>query len=203
MNPLLVLHGLGQAPSDWESFAASYGRPVKVLALRGSCAKDLEKQVFAAIAEAEAPVQLLGLSLGAILALKASLRMPERIDKLILLAGQYAPPAWLMKLQALIFRLLPKGFFAKQGIDKAMAITVLEDYARLDLSEDLALLEADTLVIVGSQDRANHRAAQGLAEMIPKAKQERLPGGHELNRDCPDKLAAMVLDFVSSSAPDR
>ena len=68
-----------------------------------------------------------------------------------------------------------------------------------NLVDRLHEIEAPSLVLVGSEDRAFQRAGEVMAAKLPHARHQILPGaGHVLNLDQPEAFAAAVRGFLAS-----
>lgn len=142
------------------------------------------------------PLELCGLSLGAVLALHYCLDHPERVGSLVLIAGQYKMPKRLLKLQNLIFRLMPLSAFADMGMEKAEMVALSNSMMELDFSKRLGEVPCPVLVLCGERDKANRRTAVKLAKGLPQGRLRFIPGsGHEVNVDAPEALAAELERF--------
>ena len=115
----LYIHGLGQTPSVWQPVLRLMNTPA-------NCAQpDLASMVcaepttytnlynaFAQRCDASAaPLMLCGLSLGGVLALHYAVEHPERVAALVLIAPQYKMPKRLLKMQNILFRIMPASVF--------------------------------------------------------------------------------------------
>ncbi|MGL5480043.1 MAG: alpha/beta fold hydrolase, partial [Clostridium sp.] len=77
--------------------------------------------------EISEPLDLCGLSLGAVLALNYAIDNPKRVNSLVLIAAQYEMPKTLLKLQNIVFRFIPKKSFESMGMSR-------EDFIKLTKS---------------------------------------------------------------------
>ena len=67
---------------------------------------------------------------------------------------------------------------------------------KLDFSDLLYRVSAQTLIICGEKDFANRGASEKLAGLIRNSKIEMLGGvGHEANTEAPDALAKIIGGF--------
>ena len=203
----VFLHGLGQGPDSWRPVRACLSPapddafPDLTALLRqgdgtyGALLASLASRLDAL----PGPLDLCGLSLGAVLALGYAARRPEQTRSLVLIAPQYRMPRKLLLLQDLLFRLLPERLVASgTALRKADLLTLTRSMADLDLTASLSALTCPALVVCGARDRANRSAAEELAERLPNAKLHLLPGaGHELNREAPKALADLLEAFWS------
>jgi len=200
----IYIHGLGQTPGSWEKTIAALGasedslRPDLAGLVRGSEAayQNLYAAFSAVCGQAQGPLALCGLSLGAVLALHYAVEHPERVSSLALIAPQYQMPKKLLRLQNAVFRLMPESAFQGTGFGKAGFLRLCETMLELDFSQSLRKVTCPTLVVCGEKDKANRRAAAELAEGLDRAELQILPGaGHEVNVDAPDKLAEALREF--------
>lgn len=198
----ILLHGLGQSPSSWDGVLAR-------LSGRADCPSlpDLVREkrptydaLYGALRarcdDAGEPLDLCGLSLGAVLALNYAIERPDRVKSLILIAPQYRMPRALLAVQSVAFRLMPASAFAETGFDKDGMRTLTGSMRALRLEEGLEKIACPTLVMVGGRDRANARAARGAARRIPGARLRVIENaGHEVNVDAPGALAEAMRAF--------
>lgn len=201
----VFVHGLGQSPFIWDQTISYMGETTQVLQPdlfdllknKETTYNNLYLDFCECLEKNSEPVILIGLSLGAVLALNYTIDHPERVQSLVLLAPQYKMPKFILKVQNVIFRFMPESTFRKLGSSKNDFITLSQSMMELDFSEDLKRVYCKTLVLCGEKDRANKREAMKLAEHIPKAEIRIVTGaGHEINRDAPERLASILNDFL-------
>lgn len=202
----VLLHGLGQTPESWNAVSRALGTKVRCPALfalpRPSEVTygNLYRALDAYCEELEGPLRLCGLSLGGVLALQYASRRPERVGSLVLIGTPCTMPKGLLKLQNLVFRLMPGGAFRQMGLAKTDVIGLTRSMMDLDLRESLGQTTCPTLVLCGERDRANRKAAQSLQEAIVNSSLAWVPGaGHEVNTDAPEALAEILKEFWSLS----
>ena len=195
----VLLHGLGQTAQDWkavvrqlstsnvdcpELFSAtgdeiSYAR---ILA-------DLE-QWYANTAE---PLCICGLSLGALLALDLTIRHGDNVASLVLIAAQYKVPTFLIDFQNLLFRCMPGKSFDSMGLSKSDVIRLSRSMRSLDFTSQLDRVACPVTVLCGGKDGPNLKASKKLSELLPRATLQIVPGaGHEMNKDAPEIIAAVL-----------
>lgn len=207
-TPLVLLHGVGQAPMAWEDVVVQlYGsrrlltpwvpglRPTEreVLPLSDAAAA-LDQQLML---EGMQQVDLCGISYGAMVATRLAADFPERVRRLVLIAGQVRPPRLLMRAQSTALRMVPSSRFADSGVSKERLLQALETVRATDLSQALPRIAAPTLVLVGAKDKPNQPASRALAEGIPEASLRIVDGaGHQLNTDAPGELTQLLRDFL-------
>ncbi|MFV0452325.1 MAG: alpha/beta fold hydrolase [Propioniciclava sp.] len=209
--PLVVfLHGAGETPQTWQDQVAALPPGAKAAApwLRGTRPGGSEPFTVRGAAEDLFPLlnqhgveqmQLVGSSLGAVVALDVATREPATVSHLVLAAGIVHPPAALMRVQRAIVSLIPRGRLARTGVDKAGFLSALDAAAAIDYRDDLAKVTARTLVLVGSRDRANHPAADQLAGGIPGARLEVVEqAGHSIHAEVPGRFNEIVFDFLTA-----
>ena len=204
----VFLHGLGQGPDSWQSVCACLSPApddalpdLAALLRRGDGTyRALLASLASALEALPGPLDLCGLSLGAVLALDYAARRPERVRSLVLIAPQLRMPRRLLALQDLLFRLLPERLVTGgTDLKKAELLTLTRSMADLDLTAPLPGLACPALVVCGARDRANLPAARELAGLLPEAELRVFPGtGHALNRETPELLAQVLGAFWSN-----
>lgn len=134
------------------------------------------------------------------LALNYAMEHPESVQSLVLIAAQYRMPKRTLRLQNILFRLMPKGMFSQTGFSKEDMISLCASMTDLDFSGSLSKIRCPVLVVCGEKDAANLRASKELAALIPSARLEIIPGsGHEINLDAPEKLSELLRDFYQTA----
>ena len=205
----VLLHGLGQSPESWKGVRAELGVGLEVLCpalsglLRGGPASypSLYRGLEDYCKGQAGPLGLCGLSLGGILALQYALEHPKRVERLALIGTQVCMPAGLLRVQDLIFHLLPAGSFRSMGFPKADVICLTRSMRTLDFQDKLSRICCPVLVVCGDRDRANRKAAFQMEEAIPGAELILLEGaGHEANIDQPKVLGRTLKRFLTSEA---
>lgn len=208
-TPLVLLHGVGQAPMAWEDVVVQlYGsrrlltpwvpglRPTE----RGpmplaDAAAALDQQLML---EGLQQVDLVGLSYGAMVATQVAADFPERVRRLVLIGGQVRPPGALMRVQQAALKMVPASRFADSGVSKDRLLEVLDIIRRADLTEALPRIQAPTLVLVGARDKPNLPGARALAGGIAGATLQVVQGaGHAVNEDAPAELVRILTDALA------
>lgn len=190
---------------------------------------DLVAQIVA-VADAcgQASFDLVGYSLGAVIAAALAARYPQRVRSLVLVAGFAGGADSRSELQFGLWRELiardhavmarfilltgcnPQWLSAQPSavLEKRVAAIVkftnwagmarqADLDARVDIRAELALIQAPTLVIAGSQDQMVPRAlTQVLADEIAGAVFQELNTGHLMPMEQPEELALVVSDFT-------
>ena len=201
---LIFLHGLGQSAESWkevQELLVDY--PSEALELFPSGVanyQEAKESIYQHLSEETEPFVLIGLSLGAALALELSSYDLPNLQALVLsgcplkLAGNIP-----FYIQLLIFKLLPKKVFEKQGADKAFMVGVSEELKTLDLTDISRTCPYPTLLICGSKDKPNLSSMRSLHKLISESQFQIIPDGpHVLNEDKPEEFAGTVKDFLES-----
>ena len=199
---LIFLHGLGQSAESWkevQNLLTDY--PSEAIELFSSEVNSYQKvkdRVYQHLAQETEPFVLVGLSLGAALALELSSYDLPNLQALVLsgcplkLAGNI-----LFYIQLLIFKLLPKRVFEKQGADKSLLVGVSEELKTLDLREIAKNCPYPTLLICGSQDKPNLSSMKAIQELMPNSQFQIIPDApHVLNRAKPKEFVAITRSFL-------
>jgi 3-oxoadipate enol-lactonase len=206
LRTLVFLHGLGTGPSGWQPQLEAFP---DALAPRLDDAEET-------MAGLEAPFDLCGLSLGALMALRYAGDHPERVRRLVVNAGLARLPWHLRALQlaiAGVVRVLPparlrKGLVA--GVPEEHRAAALEEISAIDPARASRTLRSassftlerppamPTLVLCGERDRFNLKLSRQLADALPDARFEVVPAaGHVANLDNPDAFNRLLREFLA------
>ena len=199
---LMFLHGLGQSADSWkevQDLLADYPSEALDLFPAGvGTYQEAKERIYQDLSKEAEPFVLVGLSLGAALALELSSYDLPNLQALVLsgcplkLAGNIP-----FYIQSLIFKLLPKRIFEKQGADKSLLVGVSEELKTLDLREIARNCSYPTLLICGSQHKPNLKSMKGLQQLIPNSQFQIIPDGpHVLNRVKPKEFAEITRSFL-------
>ena len=199
---LIFLHGLGQSADSWkevQDLLADYpSEAIELFPTGVGTYQEAKECIYQHLSEETEPFVLVGLSLGAALALELSSYDLPNLQALVLsgcplkLAGNIP-----FYIQSLIFKLLPKRIFEKQGADKSLLVGVSEELKTLDLREIAKNCSYPTLLICGSQDKTNLKSMKGLQQLIPNSQIQIIPNGtHVLNRAKPKEFAEITRSFL-------
>jgi 3-oxoadipate enol-lactonase len=158
-----------------------------------------------------------GLSLGAMVAVEIALRAPDLTASLVLSGCQVHPQPLIMAVQRRALAraserelLKPPALLVKRFPDLAPAATenlralgkqrlleAVDAVSRVDFRHHLSDITAPTLVMCGSRDWPNRRAARALARGIPQAELRIVHGvGHVWNLERPDLFTRILLGFL-------
>ena len=144
-------------------------------------------------------LNLVGLSLGGILAIDYAILHPEKVNSITLCGVPYEMPKKLLKIQNFIFKLMPKRTFENMGVSKENFIQLTNSMAELNIKEKISKLKCHTLVICGEKDSANIESANKLNENIKNSELKIIKNaGHEVNIDAPEKFAEIIKGFLVS-----
>ena len=199
---LVFLHGLGQSAESWkevQNLLTDYpSEAIELFPSGVSNYQQAKERVYQHLAQETEPFILVGLSLGAALALELSSNDLSNLRALVLsgcplkLAGNI-----LFYVQLLIFKLLPKRVFEKQGADKALMVGVSEELKTLDLTDISRTCSYPTLLICGSKDKTNLSSMRSLHELILESQFQIIPDGpHVLNEAKPKEFAEQIKPFL-------
>ena len=199
---LVFLHGLGQSAESWKevrNLLTDYPSEAIELFPSGiSNYQQAKERVYQHLAQETEPFVLVGLSLGAALALELSSYDLPNLQGLVLsgcplkLAGNI-----LFKIQLMIFKLLPKSFFEKRGANKALMVGVSEELKILDLTDIAEICPYPTLLICGSKDKPNLSSMRSLHKLISESQFQIIPDGpHVLNKEKPKEFVENTRSFL-------
>ena len=199
---LIFLHGLGQSADSWkevQELLADYpSEAIELFPSGVATYQEAKERIYQRLTVETEPFVLIGLSLGAALALELSSYDLPNLQALVLsgcplkLAGNIP-----FYIQLLIFKLLPKKVFEKQGADKAFMVGVSEELKTLDLTDISRTCPYPTLLICGSQDKPNLSSMKAIQELMPNSQFQIIPDGpHVLNRAKPKEFAEQIKPFL-------
>jgi 3-oxoadipate enol-lactonase len=204
---VVLLHPMGHAGTIWDPHSELLSEHFRVIApdLPGYGKSEGPFTVAGALdglhqligqAAPDTPVHLVGLSLGARIALRYA--ADHRAASLALL-GCGVSPLKGAGLRRVVMRLMP-GPLLPVTADSGGRPTVLASFAelsRLDLRPCLAKITVPTLVVHGEQDRPFGAAARELTAGITGAQLRTIPAaGHLWPKDRVDDFVALVSEWV-------
>ncbi len=202
---MIFIHGLGQSPSAWK-------QTISLLEAEATCPdlsgflpeqqptyQEMYQNFVKYCSSFSGKLDLCGLSLGAVLALHYACSYPERVNSLILIAGQYKMPKGLLKFQNLLFRLMPNSNFTQIGFSKEQMISLTSSMRQLNFSDSLSQISCPTLILCGEKDRVNQKASKEMNQKIKSSTFSLIAqSGHEVNKDAPQELAKRIKQFYQS-----
>lgn len=201
MQEIIFIHGLGQTPSSWDNTLSYLPEQLKAIAIDlSSLCKGSENtygnlylQFKDYLRNISKPLNLCGISLGAVLALNYAIEYPQKVASLALIASQYKIPRLLMRFQGLIFNFMPNSTFKDIGFNKKDFSVLTRSMSNLDFSNAIKNISCLPLIVCGKKDKANLKAANELAVKIQSAKLQIIENaGHEVNVDTPEELAGIL-----------
>ena len=208
----VLIHGLGQTSSSWDKVIAhlpagmQIERPNLSALVKGrqSTYQNLYKALEQECSRMEPPLNLCGISLGAVLALHYTLHHPQQVKSLLLIAPQYKMPRLLLSIQNMVFRILPQAAFVSMGFSKRETIALTASMKELDFTPLLHEIACPVFIVCGQKDRASRKAAEGLANAVPNGKLSFVENaGHEVNRDAPAALADRIRSAWGKEYPAK
>ena len=199
---LVFLHGLGQSAESWKevrNLLTDYpSEAIELFPSGVATYQEAKERIYQYLSKETEPFVLIGLSLGAALALELSSYDLPNLQALVLsgcplkVAGNI-----LFYIQLLIFKLLPKRVFEKQGADKSLMVGVSEELKTLDLTAISGSCPYPTLLICGSKDKPNLSSMKALHRLLTNSQFQIIPDGpHILNRAKPKEFAEITRSFL-------
>jgi len=212
LTPTLLLHGIGGRAALWApTVAALAPRPVIAMDMPGYDGRHPALTSFAALADAavalfEGQADLVGHSLGGMIALEIALRHPERVRRLVIVASSSAfgsrDPAFREAFLAARQKPLDEGqgmagvaaalvpamlgpaadgpaaaIAAMASVNEAAYRTTLSLLTSFDRRADLPRVNQPALLIAGEADcTAPPRGMARMAEAMPNARLLVIPG---------------------------
>lgn len=169
------------------------------------------------LTEERAPVDLCGLSLGALAALHVTATRPGAVRRLVVCAGfESLPPRLRLQVRAIALaaRAMPGAVLQRQlaaevpephrtvalqeiaPLGRRQLARLMSDAARFRI--DASRLSVPTLVLWGAGDRANAGLGARLAAALPNGTSRELRGaGHVANLDNPVAFTEALGDFLA------
>lgn len=197
----ILLHGMGQNASSWDETVSYLSNTVETICPELSDFFTEENcyytNMYSSFCEYcnnfSEPLNLCGLSLGAVLALNYAIDYPQKVKSLILIAPQYNMPKFLLKIQNVLFKFMPESQFKDIGLTKKDFITLTNSMANMNFASGLENVACPVLVLCGEKDNVNKKAAVKIAEKLPRAKFSTIENsGHEINIDNPKGLVKII-----------
>lgn len=200
----IFIHGLGQTPDSWSNTLSHFNTENNIICpdlsklIRGKSTdyNTLYSRFTDLCNIHDRPLDLCGLSLGAVLALNYAIDHPDRIHSLVLIAPQYHMPKRLLQFQNIIFHIMPRSAFKSTGFDKEDFLRLCNTMSEIDLSRSLDRINCPVLIVYGEKDRANKKAAVSLNKLLKRSVlREISKSGHEVNLDAPQRLSRLIAAF--------
>lgn len=200
----ILIHGMGQNASSWDETVAYLSNTTETVCpelsdffTEGNCYYSTMYSSFCEYCNNfSEPLNLCGLSLGAVLVLNYAIDFPQKVKSLILIAPQYDIPKFLLKVQNVLFRFMPESQFKDIGLTKKDFITLTNSMADMNFTSGLENISCPVLVLCGEKDNVNKKAAVKIAEKLSRAKFSMIENsGHEVNIDNPEGLAKAMEEL--------
>lgn len=193
-TPVLFLHGLGETPQAWNDVINEFERidalTPTVFDQPSGTPWSLHERTDELAASLNNPVDVVGLSLGAVMGLDLAIRHPHMVRSLFLSAPQARPPKALMRIQSVLMRVLPERLVCPPQISKQQLLEILRQISAIDFEPELGNITVPTTIACGSKDRANLPAARTISQQIPHARLIVVPdAGHQWHQSMPTEFA--------------
>jgi pimeloyl-ACP methyl ester carboxylesterase len=230
MSTVVLVHALGSSHRAWTPQVHALSARHRVLApdlpghgdAEGPFTLDRAVEcVHATIGKDVGRAHLVGISVGAVIALLACLEHPTDVASLVVSGGLAHPPRWFA-LQRLMTQIAPEpllvralaGMYpggsaehAKVGVEdlrrcgKHTLLAAQRQLADLDLRPRLGQVTVPTLVLCGSKDRPNIPLSRKLAAGISGAELHIVTGAtHLWNLQQPEVFNQAVGEFTERTA---
>ena len=160
----ILVHGLGQNETSWNE--------VKVLLKENKIdvetpnlfhlAKNYQlsyKKLYKIFADYcnsfKEKINIVGLSLGGILAVDYVNEYPEKVNSIILSGTPYEIPKSIITIQNIIYKFMPKKVFEQIGCSKKDLITLMNSMKDLTIPQKAPNIKCRTLIICGEKEKNN------------------------------------------------
>lgn len=199
---VIFLHGLGQDERSWKEVQEALADvPTESLALfpKGNESyQDIRQATLQHLQAEEQPFILVGLSLGGLLALDLADQALTHLKGLILSGTQYnLADNFLYRLQILVFKLMPKSVFSKQGANKEQMLRILTELRKVNLTDKVKKIKLPSLLVCGSKDKPNLKAAYKLNKLLKDSQLHIIEkGDHTLNSQAPEAFTQIIKKFL-------
>lgn len=200
----IFVHGSGQRSNSWDKVLSEIEYKNECLTpdlrdiLKGKSVtyKNLYGAFKSYCDQFEEKINIVGLSLGGILALEYTLENPEKVQKLMLVATPHKVPKLAFTIQNIVLRFLPSSLFEDMAFNKKDTLALGKSMKDLNFTNRVSELKNETCVVCGQKDKTNLKSAYYLKEHIKNAKLIIVEGaGHVLNEEVPEKLAGVINGF--------
>lgn len=201
----IILHGLGQSVESWDVIKdriSHVGNTVVPDLFEMALPPLTYSKIYEAFEEyckkCDSALNLIGLSLGGVLALDYTCHNPDRVHSLTLIGTPYRVPEELIEKQNEMFTQMPDEAFNSLGISKEDFISIVNTTMRVDIPGMVDKIHCKGLIICGENDLANRESADVLHSNIADSSLSIISGaGHEVNKEQPDELSRILADFVN------
>lgn len=199
---VIFLHGLGQDERSWkevqEALADVQTESLALFPRGNESYQEIRQATLQHLQTQEQPFILVGLSLGGLLALDLADQALPHLKGLILSGTQYnLADNFLYRLQILVFKLMPKSVFTKQGADKGQMLRILTELRKVNLTDKVKKIKLPSLLVCGSKDKPNLKAAYKLNKLLKNSQLCIIEkGGHTLNSQALEAFAQIIEKFL-------
>ncbi len=203
----ILVHGLGQDDSSWnrvsqklKAYEIESKTPNLWTLSQGKIDVQILYQAFCSYCNLQnGKLNLCGISLGGILAMRYAVDFPKKVESLVLIGTPYQFPKILMHFQNIIFHLMPRRTFTRLGISKSDFIRLVHTTSQVDIPSLVKKISIPTLILCGEKDKANHKSTKLLYQCIANSQMKVIQdAGHEVNQDNPDCLVDVLVSFWTS-----
>lgn len=203
---LIFLHGPGQSPPVWQDVVGAINPDQQMVAPWLKGLKPTEHDGFNMDSAVEAildvmevrgvdQADLVGFSLGGLVALRTAMKYPQKIRHTVLISTPMIPAQATLSRQLWMARLTPSMLFKQ--ISKEHVVAALGALAESDMGVDLSGLATPTLTIAADGDPMGRASAEHLIAQA-KATKRLLPGTDpNLLKTHPAELAQLISDFCA------
>jgi pimeloyl-ACP methyl ester carboxylesterase len=227
---VVLVHALGSSRRAWTPQIEALSNRHRVLAPdlpghgQAKAPFTLDRaveSVHSTISQSAEKAHVVGISVGAVVALLTCLEHPAEVASLVLSGGLAHPPRWLV-LQRVMTQITPEPLFLRASVGmysggrseyanaaaedlrrcgKHTLLVALRELARLDLRPRLSQVAAPTLVLCGSKDRPSIPLSRELAAGIPAADLKIVGSAiHLWNLQQPEEFNRTVSTFLERTA---
>ena len=199
---VIFLHGLGQDERSWkevqEALADVQTESLALFPRGNESYQEIRQATLQHLLAQNQPFILVGLSLSGLLALDLADQALPHLKGLILSGTQYnLADNFLYRLQILVFKLIPKRVFTKQGGDKEQMLRILTELRKVNLTDKIKKIKLPSLLVCGSKDKPNLKAAYKLNKLLKNSQLCIIEkGGHTLNSQAPETFAQIIEKFL-------
>ncbi|MDR0849228.1 MAG: alpha/beta hydrolase [Propionibacteriaceae bacterium] len=211
--PLMIfLHGPGQAPPVWQDVVTQINpaQPMVAPWLKGlkpteHAGFDMAEAVGSILdlmeARGAAQADLIGFSLGGLVALRAAAMYPEKINHLVLVSTPVVPSQRDLAKQKTVVKLMPSYMF--KSVPKEQVLAGLDALMAAGLSAEVDNVTTPTLVIAGEKDSLGKVSAEVFRNHIG-AQVRLVPGADaDLLKVAPQQVAQLTSDFIAGFLDDE
>lgn len=143
-------------------------------------------------------LNIVGLSLGGILAIDYANEYPEKVNSIILSGTPYEIPKSIITIQNIIYKFMPKKVFEQIGCTKKDLITLMDSIKNLTIPQKAPNIKCHTLIMCGEKEKnnINMKSAKQLNRVIENSQFKIVENaGHEVNIENPKQFAKIIYDF--------